>query len=310
MAISILLADDSPTIAKILSLALASEEYEIEAVETADDAERMLKHNPPHIFLVDYALPEKDAFVMTQFVRNDPKLSHIKIAVLANAFDSIEEGTVKAKGADTLIIKPFDPSELRSKLKEILALPPIHQRVFQPVNNSDVPEISKPNINTPMFATIPIDIEHHLDVSESLKEVTKNLKVKLPVPPLMELVRTETPSIELAVSDWQPLPQQSNLNQWQAEEEDGEGLFDTGKSTFRFSADYIERIKYPATDKEEVPRNTDMEKMIREEVQTACKNAVEKVAQELLPELAENVIRRELERVLKQIDAETQKPSY
>ena len=48
MALTLLLADDSPTIAKILSMALQSEPYEIKSVLTADAAIKELQANPPY----------------------------------------------------------------------------------------------------------------------------------------------------------------------------------------------------------------------------------------------------------------------
>ena len=55
MATSLLLADDSPTIAKILQMSLQGEDYEIRAVLTAEDALKELKANTPYFFLCDPA---------------------------------------------------------------------------------------------------------------------------------------------------------------------------------------------------------------------------------------------------------------
>lgn len=124
MATSLLLADDSPTIAKILGMALQSEDYAIRSVLTAEEAIAELKKDPPFFFLVDLTLPEKDGFYFADFIRNDPKLAHIKIVFLASAFDPVDKAAVSASGADLLINKPFDPAELRQKLRSVRDAPP------------------------------------------------------------------------------------------------------------------------------------------------------------------------------------------
>jgi|GEM_PF-1304643 len=123
MATTLLLADDSPTIAKILLLALQSEEYVIKSVLTAEDALHELKANPPYFFLCDLTLPGKNGYEFARLIRHDSKLNKIRVVLLASAFEPVDEVEFQACGADGLIKKPFDPSELRSKLRSIYDAP-------------------------------------------------------------------------------------------------------------------------------------------------------------------------------------------
>ncbi len=124
MATQLLLADDSPTIAKILRMALQAEPYEIRAVLTATEAIHELQANPPAIFLVDLSLPEKSGYEFARFIRQDAKLSQVRVVLLASSFEPVDEAEYLACGADGLIKKPFDPSDLRAKLSSVLnALP-------------------------------------------------------------------------------------------------------------------------------------------------------------------------------------------
>lgn len=124
MSISLLLADDSPTIAKILGMALQSEPYEIRSVLTADDALKELRANPPVFFLVDLTLPAKSGYEFARLIRNDQKLSKTRVVLLASAFEPVDENMFKASGADAVVVKPFDPAELRAKLRELGETPP------------------------------------------------------------------------------------------------------------------------------------------------------------------------------------------
>jgi hypothetical protein len=109
-------------------------------------------------------------------------------------------------------------------------------------------------------------------------------------------------------------------------------MVDTGGSNFRFADDYVDRITRAFTGDESetvsekqdaplFPRSShdgspplagggawpaqDMQKMeaiVREEVQMVVREIVEKVVWEIVPELAENMIRKELDKVLKEIE--------
>ena len=120
---SLLLADDSPTIAKILNLALKSESYTIRSALTAAAALAELTSNPPDIFLVDLTLPEKNGYEFAKLIRSNPALAKVRVILLSSAFDPIDPKEFAACGADDSIEKPFDPEQLRGVLTKVLSLP-------------------------------------------------------------------------------------------------------------------------------------------------------------------------------------------
>jgi DNA-binding response OmpR family regulator len=124
MSHTLLLADDSPTIAKILQMALANESYSIRAVLTAEEALQELKASPPKFFLVDLNLPSKNGYEFARLIRRDSKLRDVRVVLLASAFEPVDEVEYTDCGADGLVKKPFDPSELRAKLRSLVDLPP------------------------------------------------------------------------------------------------------------------------------------------------------------------------------------------
>ena len=61
MALSLLLADDKPAIAKIISLSLPREEFRVEAVATGREALAKMEEALPYFLLLDISLPfDKD----------------------------------------------------------------------------------------------------------------------------------------------------------------------------------------------------------------------------------------------------------
>ncbi len=162
MANKILLADDSPTIAKILGMALQSENYQIRSVLTAEDAEKELRANPPDFFLVDLTLPGKNGYEFANLIRGDSKLKQVKIVLLSSAFDPADEAEVEKCGADGVIAKPFDPSDLREKLRNLANTPikfPKGSRVEGAISGTNIsaPSSSEHLATSPSFPTVQID---------------------------------------------------------------------------------------------------------------------------------------------------------
>jgi DNA-binding response OmpR family regulator len=162
MANKLLLADDSPTIAKILGMALQSENYEIRSVLTAEDAEKELRNHTPNFFLVDLTLPGKNGYEFAAMIRKDSKLKNVKVVLLSSAFDPADPEQVEKCGADGVIEKPFDPSDLREKLRNFANVPvkyPKGSHVAGAVSGTEVlADTSPENLATsPSFPTVQID---------------------------------------------------------------------------------------------------------------------------------------------------------
>lgn len=127
MAFSLLLADDKPAIAKIISLSLPREEFAVDSVTTGKEALEFIETAPPQFLLLDVSLPytndgnnpEKDGLFLTRHIKTHPALKHIKIILLTNAFEPVDEAKCREFQADGVLIKPFDPSELRGRLKSL-----------------------------------------------------------------------------------------------------------------------------------------------------------------------------------------------
>lgn len=169
MAVKLLVADDSATIVKILSLALSNEDYEIDSVGTAAEAVQRLNNSAPDIFLVDIALPEQDGLELTRIVKESPSLQSIRVAVLANAFDTVDKKKCEEVGVDEIIVKPFDPSDLREKLRRLAQSSAVKIESTPPAK----PKIGEQITNTKLRRPEPLDSTRtSIDVTE-LRENNK-----------------------------------------------------------------------------------------------------------------------------------------
>ncbi len=120
MGHKLLVADDSVTIQKVIKLALSSEGYEISAVSGGSELMAALKQNVPDIVLIDVSLPGMNAYAIKKEANQTPELSAVRFVLMYSAFEKIDENQAEKLKFDGRLIKPFDPSNLRKLMADLL----------------------------------------------------------------------------------------------------------------------------------------------------------------------------------------------
>lgn len=106
----ILLADDSLTIQKVVELSFMDESFEVDSVGTGDDAITSLEAGLPSIVIADVHMPGASGY---QVCRRAKELdSALPVLLLVGTFEALDEDEVVACGADGQLKKPFDSQEL------------------------------------------------------------------------------------------------------------------------------------------------------------------------------------------------------
>jgi CheY-like chemotaxis protein len=82
MSKKILLADDSVTIQKVISITFASEDYELIIVGDGDAAIKKAKDSTPDLVLADVAMPGKNGYEVSEALKNDPATAAIPVMLL------------------------------------------------------------------------------------------------------------------------------------------------------------------------------------------------------------------------------------
>jgi CheY-like chemotaxis protein len=117
---TLLLADDSVTIQRVIELTFADEDVQVIAVSDGDQAIERLQAAPPDIVLADIGMPGKNGYEVAQFVRQTPRLSHIPVVLLTGAFEPVDQARANEAGCDGVLAKPFEPQLVISRVKELL----------------------------------------------------------------------------------------------------------------------------------------------------------------------------------------------
>jgi CheY-like chemotaxis protein len=118
---TLLLADDSVTIQRVIELTFADEDVNVVAVSDGDAAIARLETSPPDIVLADVGMPGKSGYDVAQYVKARPRLAHIPVVLLTGAFEPVDQGRASAAGCDGVLAKPFEPQLVISRVKELLA---------------------------------------------------------------------------------------------------------------------------------------------------------------------------------------------
>jgi CheY-like chemotaxis protein len=109
---TILLADDSPTIRRLVTQTFADADFKIVEVSNGDAAVKAIDEVKPSLVLADIYMPGKSGYEVCAFVRNHPRLKAIPVILLVGAFDAFNDETAKQAGATGNIKKPFEPGAL------------------------------------------------------------------------------------------------------------------------------------------------------------------------------------------------------
>ncbi|MFL6282580.1 MAG: response regulator [Pyrinomonadaceae bacterium] len=124
----LLLADDSPTVRKVVELFFGEEGYEVVAVGGGEEALRELEAGrPPDVLLADVVMPGPNGYELCERVKRDSRLGRVPVVLLVGTFEPFNEAEARRVGADTVLTKPFQSiRDLVSKVGSLLGGEPKH----------------------------------------------------------------------------------------------------------------------------------------------------------------------------------------
>jgi two-component system cell cycle response regulator len=132
----ILVADDSLTIQKVIRLALSGDGYQIQTVSDGKECLEQASLFRPDICIIDVSLPQFDAYQIREKFLTKPDLKNIPVILMSSAFEKVDEARAQKLGFAGHLIKPFDPSHLRSTLLSVAAAAPKNDPVTETINES------------------------------------------------------------------------------------------------------------------------------------------------------------------------------
>ena len=116
---TVLIVEDSDDLREFIGIVLQNT-YRILNAADGQAGERMALEHLPDLIVSDVMMPGKDGFALCHSLKSNPKTSHIPLILLTAKAD--RESTLAGlnQGADDYLAKPFDPAELRLRVRNLL----------------------------------------------------------------------------------------------------------------------------------------------------------------------------------------------
>jgi CheY-like chemotaxis protein len=119
----ILAVDDSATMRKILEMTFIGQDgIQLGAVSSGESALKAAEGGVDLIIL-DVGMPGMDGYEVASALRGHSVTSSVPILFLASEHNPLDAGKAKAAGVDDHVMKPFETQALIDKAKEMLARP-------------------------------------------------------------------------------------------------------------------------------------------------------------------------------------------
>jgi two-component system cell cycle response regulator len=322
MALRVLLADESSTIKKVFQLALQDFAVDVRPVNVGIDVVTVAQSFKPDIIFADVMLQKKSGYEVSADIKQNPALTGIPVVLMWSGFIELDEDKFQASHANAQLEKPFDVSALRKlvtdlvprtqnqRLSQFLAFPklPEFEESAPPAGAEELPPVPpaaaavpeeefkqmpipkmkgdkyrlnlKPEELEPEH--VPVDYEEPAEVPD-IGDEAEEFTVRAPAPPA-------APKASAATAARPPPPKPKPLEVEMVEAED------LGADEMAALAALGKPLP-PAPPAMTVPSLTaaQLEKIIREQ----SAEVIESVVWKVVPDLAAQIIERELNRLLK-----------
>lgn len=113
---NILVVEDEPSIAEVVSLYLKRAGYHVQIASDGRQAMNIFERQMPDFVILDLMIPETDGFSLTRWLRDR---SNVPIIILTARREEIDRIAGLEMGADDYVVKPFSPQELVSRVRAV-----------------------------------------------------------------------------------------------------------------------------------------------------------------------------------------------
>lgn len=117
---TVLLIEDDPAIAEVLTYNLEREGYKTEWLRDGADGLRRASERKPDLIILDLMLPSLDGVEICRELRSDGTTRHVPILMLTAKSDEVDQVEGFSVGADDYVTKPFSVKVLLQRIRALL----------------------------------------------------------------------------------------------------------------------------------------------------------------------------------------------
>lgn len=158
---TILIADDSKTIQRAVEVVFAKEaDFTVVTVANGDEAIARAREMRPSVVIADHAMPGKDGYQVAEALKADPSTQGIPVLILSGNSAPFDEARATGLGAQHLP-KPFDCMTLLDRVERLVgkkaadAPPPSPFAHLRPAGSGSAPVSPAPSAPAPAAPAAP-----------------------------------------------------------------------------------------------------------------------------------------------------------
>lgn len=296
----ILVADDSVVIQKSIGISFAQEDFQVTFVGNGEEAFQRAKEVKPDLILADTSMPKLSGAELCKKFRQDADFRKTPILLLASTQETFNPGQLKACGANDFIQKPFESSALIEKVRALFSQTPevtgathkaaaMEQSIDQAFSRSPTPapEEDTAIAFAPQAPVVdPFNSEKSDDFAPDMMSAYSN-----PTPSPNTLASLDVLSMDMSEEHGEDLVQYEEEEKTKTVAPDA--IFNV-QSNQTASRPPEPAVSAPAA----APAGLTLsEQQIEQIVSKVFKNVIERIAWEVVPEMAERLIKEELKKI-------------
>lgn len=313
MALRVLLADESLNIKKNMQIVLQDYGVEIKSVLGGDEMSTVAKQFKPDVIFADVLLAKINGYDACAQIKNHPDLRHIPVVLMWSSFMEIDEAKFRQSRAEGRLEKPFDKQSLRKIVQhfvpktktqgfsEFLTLPELR--------NSEADD-NEAVYNKTLTHFTPKGVLGDLKIEDEPDEFRPGPSPFHATVPEISPLTTQSDEEE----EWVPRPLTPSSHSVEENYEVEIAKVQLPPETHSFSSPELDTLplmgrprrapaappKYSGPPPQIQLDHKQLDELIRAELRPILENAIAKA----LPEIAERVIRQELEKLMNDTEQE------
>lgn len=118
----VLVIDDSPDVHRLLQARLRTENLTVESAMGSVEGLKKALASPPSLILLDIDMPEMDGFEVLRALKDNPATLDVPVIIVSGHSMMQDKVTAFDLGAVDYVTKPFEPTELRVRVRSALRL--------------------------------------------------------------------------------------------------------------------------------------------------------------------------------------------
>lgn len=123
MPTKILVADDSATMRRVLEMTFAGEDATVLSVDGAEAALAKLADFAPDVVLADASMPGVDGYELARRIKTNPQFAKVAVFVMGSQQAPYDDAKGRAAGVDDHISKPFDTQSVIDRVAQAIVRP-------------------------------------------------------------------------------------------------------------------------------------------------------------------------------------------